>query len=127
MKDSKKVNLIDGSVESGDNRILGLMDKGFRIEEFLEFYQFINQKSIKKLRTSIIAGFPTETLDDVKTTINVLRELKPFLESVTVCQYRDSPFVKSHSLEQLSEEEIQEHAMVYTKFLKHEKIPSSII
>lgn len=127
LKNSKKVDWICGSVESGDNRILGLMDKGYTIEEFIEFYQFINQYSIKKLNTNIIAGFPTETLNDVQTTIKVLRELKPFLEEVTVCRYEDSPFVKSHSLEQLSKEEIQEHARVYSKFLQHEGIRSSLI
>jgi len=127
LKNSKKVGLIVGSIESGSNRILGIMDKGYKIQEFLDFYQFINQDSIKKLNTNIVAGFPTETLDDVKTTIHVLRTLKPFLDSVTICRYMDSSFVKSHSLEQLSKETIQEHARVYSKFLQHEGINSSII
>lgn len=126
LKRSSKVKTICGSLESGDNRILGLMDKGYTIEEFLDFYRFINQDSIKKLDTHIIAGYPTETMEDVKTTIRVLKEIKPFLEFVEVNRYKDSSFVKSHSLDQLSKETIQEHARVYSKFLQYEKIPSNI-
>lgn len=126
LKRSSKVKTICGSLESGDNRILGLMDKGYTIEEFLDFYRFINQDSIKKLDTHIIAGYPTETMEDVKTTMRVLKEIKPFLEFVEVNRYQDSSFVKSHSLDQLSKETIQEHARVYSKFLQYEKIPSNI-
>ena len=127
LRDSKKVSLISGSIESGSNRVLGLMDKGFQIEELLEFYHFINQDSIKYLTTSVIAGFPTETMEDVEATIRVLSELKPYLDFVGICKYMDSSFVRSHSLEQLPKETIQEHARVYSKFLKHEGIPFNII
>ena len=126
LKKSSKVKLICGSAESGENRILDLMDKGYTIEEFLYFCQFINQDFVKKLETHIIAGYPTETMEDVKTTMRVLREIKPFLEYVEINRYKDSPFVKSHSLEQLPKETIQEHARAYSKFLQHEGIPSCI-
>ncbi len=123
LRASKKVDWIGGSFESGEDRILELMDKGFTAQEFLEFNQYISQDSLKKLRSNMIAGFPTETMEDVKTTIQALSKLKPYLDLVTVCHYKDSPFVKAHSLEQLSKEEIHEHARVYAKFLRYEKIP----
>ena len=56
----------------------------------------------------------------------VLRKIKPFLEYVEVCRYKDSPFVKSHFLEQLPNETILEHEKIYLKFLKHEGISSSV-
>lgn len=127
LRRSSKVNVIGGSIESGSPRILDLIGKGFKIEELLEFYQFINQDSMKYLRTSIIAGFPTETIEDVKETIRVLKELKPYLDWVDVCRYMDSSFIKSHSLEKLPKEIIQEHAGVYSKFLQREKVPFTII
>lgn len=127
LRESKKVNYIVGSLESGDNRILGLMNKGYKIEDFLDFVWFINQEYKKYLDINIIAGFPTETLEDVKTTMRVLKELKPILAMVTVCRYSDSTFVGSHSLEQLPKEVIEEHAKVYAKFLRHEKIPTKLI
>ena len=127
LRKSKKVNYIVGSLESGVNRILGLMNKGYRIEDFLDFVWFINQEYEKMLDVNIIAGFPTETLEDVKTTMGVLKELKPILAMATVCRYSDSTFVASHSLEQLPKEVIEEHAKVYAKFLRHEKIPTKLI
>lgn len=127
LRKSEKVNYIVGSMESGDNRILNLMNKGYKIEDFLDFVWFINQEYKKYLDVNIIAGFPTETLEDVKTTMMVLKGLKPLLARATVCRYSDSSFVGSHSLEQLPKEVIEEHAKVYAKFLRHEKIPTQLI
>lgn len=127
LQKSSKVDILIGSLESGDNRLLQLMNKGFTVQEFLDFVEFISKYYLKKLDTNIIAGYPTETMDDVRRTIQVLDQLVPYLDSVHVCKYKDSPFVPSHSLEQLSKETISEHTRVFSKFLEHKKIPYSII
>ena len=59
--------------------------------------------------------------------MRVLKELKPLLARVNVCRYSDSTFVSSHKLEQLPKEIIEEHAKVYAKFLRHEKIIKNLI
>ncbi|MCX4364179.1 MAG: radical SAM protein [Bacilli bacterium] len=127
LRKSKKVTNIVGSLESGDNRLLSLMHKGYYIESLLDFVHFINQEYKKMLDINIIAGFPTETLDEVKKTMMVLKELKDYLGLVNVCKYSDSTFVASHNLEQLPKEKIEEHARIYSKFLKHEGIPTVLI
>lgn len=127
LRDSKKVQLLVGSLESGDDRLLGLMNKGYKIDEFFDFVCFINQEYLKMLDVNIIAGFPTETLLEVKKTMQELKNLKSVLSMVSVCRYSDSSFVGSHKLEQLPKETIEEHARIYSKFLKHEGIPNIII
>ncbi len=127
LRKSKKVTNIVGSLESGDNRLLSLMHKGYRIESLLDFVHFINREYKKMLDINIIAGFPTETLDEVKKTMMVLKELKDYLGLVNVCKYSDSTFVASHNLEQLPKEKIEEHARIYSKFLKHDGIPTVLI
>ncbi|MDE6141198.1 MAG: radical SAM protein, partial [Bacilli bacterium] len=76
LRKSRKVKYIIGSLESGENRLLSLMNKGYRIEDFLDFVWYINQEYEKLLDVNIIAGFPTEPLEDVRKTKRVFNELK---------------------------------------------------
>ncbi len=72
---SNKVTQLCGSLESGSDRILELMRKGFTSEEIMSFVQNIRKVNNKSLRLNIISGFPTETLEDVKRTLEVLKQL----------------------------------------------------
>ncbi len=69
-------NYIHLPVQSGSNRILKLMNRTYTIEHY--------RALVKKIRTAIpgvalstdiIAGFPTETDDDHRTTIDLLKEM----------------------------------------------------
>lgn len=64
-------------VQSGSDRILKLMNREYSIENYLK----IIEKSRKLmpdigLSTDIIAGFPTETEEDHKMTINLIKEVR---------------------------------------------------
>lgn len=122
LKYLRKIDLINASLESGSDRLLQLMNKGFTMKEFWEFYNEINSIDKKKFYLNIISGFPTETMYDCLETVKVLKQVRPKL--VNINTFLDSSYVPSHQLEQLSEEEIQEHTKVYTKelrksFIKH--------
>lgn len=116
LKYSSKVKRIIGSLESGSNRILSLMKKGFTREEFLEFNNEIQKIHHKDLILDIIAGFPTETIDDIKMTLDLLQKVNPLV--VRVNKYQDSPYIYSHIYEQLSNKEIEDHYQIYQKVLK---------
>jgi tRNA-2-methylthio-N6-dimethylallyladenosine synthase len=64
-------------VQSGSNRILKLMNRTYSIEHYLDL-----MAKIKKIMpeasfsTDIIAGFPTETPDDHRMTLDILREVR---------------------------------------------------
>lgn len=116
LRKSAKANLIDSSLESGSPRILSMMDKGYTIEQFLDFNRVIQELYPKKLNLNIIAGFPTETLADIRMTLDVIKEIAP--NAIYLNKYVDSPFVKSHVFEQLSEAEIDEHYDIYKRELK---------
>ena len=127
LQKSSRIDFLIGSLESGDNRLLQLMNKGFTIEEFLDFNQFINEKYLKKLYTNIIAGYPTETMSDVRRTIDVLDQLIPYLSRVDICKYKDSTFIPAHELKQFSKKTILKHAKVYSKFLDSKGISNQIV
>lgn len=64
--------------QSGSNRILKLMNRGYTIEEYLEFIdRAIRLVPDVSIAGDIIVGFPTETEDDFEATIDLLRRV-PF-------------------------------------------------
>ncbi len=64
-------------VQSGSNRILDLMKRSYTIEHYLSLVG--KAKKIipgVALSTDIISGFPTETGDDHKMTLDIMKEVK---------------------------------------------------
>lgn len=124
MRDSTKLIGFGGSLETGSNRLFKLMNKNITIEEYIDFIKTIKSKKDKELYLSIIAGFPTETMEDVKLTLEALKEIAP--TSVDICRYTDSPFIPSHNYEQLSPDVIQEHTRIYSRVLQRRKVDHTI-
>lgn len=87
---SRKVSRIVLPIESGSNRILGLMNRGYEIEKvkncILDF-----QKTIPDLRleTHIIVGFPGETEEDFQESLELVKEIR--FSKVVVFKYEDRP------------------------------------
>lgn len=125
LKMSSKTTLISGSIESGSDRILKLMRKGFTVEELLNFVTNINEITPKNLIVNIISGFPTEKFEDIRMTLDVLKFLNP--QKVFLCRYMNSPFVDSNQFEQLIPTEIQEHTKIYSKVLQQRNIDYQIV
>lgn len=124
LRDSSKFLGFGGSLESGSNRLLKMMNKNVTIEEYINFIKCIKSKKGKGLFLSIIAGFPTETLEDVKMTLQALKEISP--TNVDICRYTDSSFIPSHNYEQLHPDIIQEHTRIYSKVLKKRNVGFTI-
>ncbi len=69
--------------QSGSNRILELMNRGYTVEEYLEFLDraraFLHQPDIGRPLTvagDIIVGFPTETEDDFRATARLIERAR---------------------------------------------------
>lgn len=125
LRSSQKVTRLSGSLETGSNRLLAMIRKGYTAEEIIDFVAKIRQIHYKDLILNIIAGFPTETLEDVHSTLDVLKQLDPFI--VEVCRYTNSSFVDSNQFGQLTPAEIQNHTRVYSKVLKKRNVQVNII
>lgn len=116
LKYIEKVKFIQGSIETGSPRLLYMMNKGYEILELLNFWKEVQSMYFRKLSTDIIAGFPTETYEDIELTLDVVGKLKP--KEVRIHKYQNSYFVPSNKYEQLSQEKIQEHYEIYKHQLK---------
>ncbi len=70
-------NYIHLPFQSGSNRILQLMNRGYTREHYLNRIEKIkNTLKEYSLSTDIITGFPTETDDDHKQTLELMREVR---------------------------------------------------
>lgn len=125
IRNSNKIAELCGSLESGSDRLLSMIRKGFTSEEIINFVEKIRQVYFKYLHLNVIAGFPTETLEDVYKTLDVLKQLNP--HAVDLCRYTNSTFVDSNQYEQLTPEKIQEHSRIYSKVLKKRNVSTSIV
>lgn len=116
LRKSTKVSELSGGLESGSDRILSLMRKGFTSQEIIDFVKYIGQDNYKKLYLNVISGFPTENIDDVRRTLEVLEQLDPYM--VYLFKYINSSFVDSNRFDQLIDKDIRNHTSIYSKTLK---------
>ncbi len=64
-------------VQSGSNRILSVMNRGYSREYYLRLVERIRAKIPDvALTTDIIVGFPSETDDDFQATLDLVREVR---------------------------------------------------
>jgi len=70
-------NYIHLPVQSGSDRILELMNRTYTADHYLNLVRKIKRAIPEiSLSTDIITGFPTETEDDHKQTLNLLQEVE---------------------------------------------------
>ena len=83
--------------QSGSNRILKAMNRGYTREQYLEQVKRLREKVPQvALGSDIIVGFPGETQEDFDQSLSLLREVRyDFLYSF---KYSDRPFTKAGRL-----------------------------
>jgi MiaB/RimO family radical SAM methylthiotransferase len=75
--DSGKVVYVGTAVESGNNRILKRMKRGYTSEDYKKIIQTLNQNYPNIfIRTQLIAGFPGETEKEFEDTLRLFEEVK---------------------------------------------------
>ncbi|MCS6954699.1 MAG: radical SAM protein, partial [Bryobacteraceae bacterium] len=80
-------------VQSGSNRVLKLMHRGYTRERFLEIVGKLRRvQPAIGLSTDIIVGFPGETEEDFEQTVSLMREVE--FDQAFIFKYsprRDTP------------------------------------
>ena len=92
--------------QSGSNRILELMKRSYTIEHYLDLIDKA-RKIIPdvSLSTDIISGFPTETEDDHKMTLDVIREVK--YDGAYMFKYSPREHTKAYSIHYSVDDEVK--------------------
>jgi len=112
---SRRVSRIVLPIESGSDRILGLMNRGYKIEKvkecLLDFQKTIPEL---KLETHIIVGFPGETEEDFQKSVELVKEIN--FSKVVVFRYEDRPNTRASSFpDKVLKEVIDRRARVLAK------------
>lgn len=85
-------------VQSGSDRILKLMNRNYSVEHYLGRIRKIKELMPEcSLSTDIIAGFPTETEDEHKQTLDLLREVR--YDGAYMFKYSARDNTKAYSME----------------------------
>ena len=74
---SGKIWFLSSAIESASNRILKLMRRRYKIQDFKKCIQILNKEHPSiLLKTQLMVGFPTETEEDFQKSLRFLDELK---------------------------------------------------
>ena len=94
---SKKVNHIFISLETGSYKLYNMMNRPISLEDLIETIKKIREKRPDIIiETEIIAGYPGEVIKDIVDTVSLIRELGVYVYRVH--EYEDSPLIVSSKL-----------------------------
>ncbi len=108
------------SLQSGSDRILSLMERGYTTEEYEDIARFIiSRRPETAIGTDIIVGFPSETDGDFEETLEFVRKL-PFAY-LHVFPYSDRPFTKAGKMKDKIPERIKKERVRLLKEIDQQK------
>lgn len=68
-------------MESGSQRIQDLIHKGIEFDEFAQIMQWSHEAGIYN-SLEVVAGFPTETDEDIEATVQMIHRLRPWVDQM---------------------------------------------
>jgi MiaB-like tRNA modifying enzyme len=104
-------------LQSGSDRILELMKRGYSSKDFLEVVEKFKKTFPQlSLSTDIIVGFPSETEEDFDLTLKLLEKIRPSF--VNISRFGARPGTEAAKMKQLSSKIINERSLLLTKLVK---------
>lgn len=101
MKDERVFKFLHLPLQSGNNRVLGLMSRKYTVEEWLGTVRECRRKFPEiTIATDIIAGFPTETENEFNDTLKALESAE--CDVVNISRYGKRPFTKAALMKEVS-------------------------
>jgi len=97
-------------IQSGSNKILKLMNRGYTVEFYRELVDYIRQKIQEvSITTDIIVGFPCETEDDFNQTLKAVEEIK--FDAAFTFKFSPRPNTKAATYPEQVSEEIKQNRL----------------
>ena len=98
-------------VQSGSNKVLKDMKRLYTVEEFYELVEKIRRKYPKAtIATDIIVGYPTETEEDFKLTLQMIEELK--FDIINISRFWPRDKTPAYNLKQLRGTEVKRRSRI---------------
>lgn len=119
-KDKKILKFLHLPVQSGSNKILKSMKRGYTVEDFLHIVKkFRKEFPGIRLVTDIIVGFPGETEYDFKKTIELIKKIKP--NKVNISKFMPRPGTEAEKMKQLDVKTIKKRSVLLANLVKRIK------
>ena len=100
LKHPKVYKFVHIPLQSGDDRVLKIMNRKYTVDEYRYIVKYIRTKIPDvMIATDIIVGHPGEDEEAFENTLNILRELE--IERVHMAQYTPRPRTLSSALPQI--------------------------
>jgi tRNA-2-methylthio-N6-dimethylallyladenosine synthase len=107
-------------VQSGSNRILKKMNRGYSRESYLEKVRVLRQiNSSIRVSTDIITGFPGETDEDFDNTLDLVRQAE--FDSLFAFKYSDRPSAPSRKFRDKIPETVKMERLRRVLSLQHKQ------
>lgn len=98
-------------VQSGSDKVLSEMSRGYKVSDFTEIIGKIRKKFPKAtIGTDIIVGFPSETEEDFKKTLELVEKTKP--DWINISRYWKRARTKAASLATIEVSEMMKRTKV---------------
>lgn len=114
MESEKIYKFLHLPLESGDDRVLKAMKRGYSVKDFLEIVEEFRKKfKNPMLATDIICGFPTETKDAFENTVRAIKKIKP--DILHIFRYSKREGTEAAKLKDLPDKIKKERSRILTK------------
>lgn len=101
-KEPKIFKFLHIPVQSGDDRVLKIMKRGYTVQEFIDYVNEFREKIPDiNIATDIIVGHPGEDDEAFENTKRLLEEVK--FDRVHIAQYSVRPFTEAAAMPQIDE------------------------
>jgi len=117
LNDAKFYKFVHLPVQSGSNKVLKEMRRHYTIEQF-EWYMKEIRERVKgvSIETDIIVGFPTESADDFRLTLDFIKNAKPDVTNIS--RFGARPHASASKLEQLNYETINRRSIILSRVVR---------
>ena len=103
-------------IQSGSDKILSLMNRKHKVEDYLNIYEKLMKiNSEIKLSSDFIVGYPGETEDDFKETLDLLEKIK-FINSFSFI-FSPRPGTKAANFKMIEKEVTKQRLIIIQKKL----------
>lgn len=122
-KNEKMYKFLHIPVQSGSDKILKLMNRKYKVEDFLKIVRKFNKEiPDMTLATDVISSYPGETQEDHKENLKLVEEVKP--DTLNLSRYWPMPGTRAAKEKQIPSKEARKRTLEIQKlhlFLALEK------
>ncbi|PTD93850.1 threonylcarbamoyladenosine tRNA methylthiotransferase [archaeon SCG-AAA382B04] len=112
----KVYNFLHLPVQSGSNKVLRDMQRGYSVRDFKEIVKVYREKNGGLLSTDVIAGFPSENENDFEKTVSLIQDIEP--EILNITRYSPRPGTKAAESDEIISQEKKNRSKKLTKLKK---------